>query len=49
VYRFRDLLGVGSYDWEGSRLAGEGLFVDLEPWGFHLFEMKPMSKSSGMD
>jgi hypothetical protein len=48
VYRFRDLLGEGSYDWEVSRLAGEGLFVDLEPWGFHLFEVKPLSASSGM-
>jgi hypothetical protein len=35
-----DLLGEARYDREGDGLAGNGLYLDMPPWGFHLFELK---------
>ncbi len=37
--RFRDLIGPAIYDRDGSALAAQGLYLDLPPWGFHVFEM----------
>ncbi len=38
-FRFTDLLTGQSYDWRGSDLAAEGLFVERAAWGCHVFEM----------
>jgi hypothetical protein len=35
-----DLLGDARYDRDGNGLAGNGLYLDMSPWGFHLFDMK---------
>jgi hypothetical protein len=35
-----DLLGDARYDREGDGLAGNGLYLDMPAWGFHLFELK---------
>jgi len=35
----KDLMGSASYDREGSDLASRGLYLDLPPWGYHLFEV----------
>jgi hypothetical protein len=34
-----DLLGEARYQREGDGLAGNGLYLDLPPWGYHLFEL----------
>ncbi|WP_328745129.1 alpha-amylase family glycosyl hydrolase [Streptomyces sp. NBC_00285] len=37
-HRLTDLLGGGTYDRDGDELADSGLFVSLEPWGYHVLE-----------
>ena len=37
--RFRDLLGSASYDRDGSDIASGGLYLDVPPWGYHVFEV----------
>jgi hypothetical protein len=38
-WQFTDLLDPVSFEREGEELADPGLFVDLEPWRFHLFAL----------
>jgi hypothetical protein len=38
-WKFRDLLDDAVYERQGDELAGRGLFVDLPPWGGHVFEV----------
>jgi hypothetical protein len=38
--RFEDLMGPARYDRDGTDLASRGLYLDLPPWGYHVFEMK---------
>jgi hypothetical protein len=38
--QFRDLLGPASYERDGSDIAARGLYLDMPPWGYHLFEVK---------
>ncbi len=33
-------LGTPDYERDGSRLFAEGLYVDLPPWGYHVFEVR---------
>jgi glycosidase len=35
--RFEDLMGPAVYDRDGDTLASQGLYLDLLPWGFHVF------------
>jgi glycosidase len=37
--RLKDLTGPASYDREGSDLVSRGLYLDLSPWDYHVFEM----------
>jgi hypothetical protein len=37
--RLSDLLGPARYDREGTDLATRGLYLDLPPWGYHLFAL----------
>jgi hypothetical protein len=37
--RLKDLMGPAVYDRDGSDLAARGLYLDLPPWGFHVFEL----------
>jgi hypothetical protein len=37
--RFTDLTGPARYDRAGSDLVSQGLYVDLPPWGYHVFEV----------
>ena len=39
TYRFQDLLSNANYDWPGSELAANGLFIDLPAWGTNVFSM----------
>ena len=36
--RLQDLLGPTAYDREGSDLTSRGLYLDMPPWGYHVFE-----------
>jgi len=38
--RFADLMGPASYDRDGNELVWRGLFLDVPPWGYHVFEVK---------
>jgi len=38
--RFSDLMSPASYDREGSDVASNGLYLDLPPWGYHVFEVR---------
>jgi hypothetical protein len=37
--RLKDLMSAASYDRDGSELGSRGLFLDLPPWGYHVFDM----------
>ncbi|CAN5523285.1 hypothetical protein BH10PLA2_BH10PLA2_15820 [soil metagenome] len=39
LFRFTDLLTGQAYDWRGTDLAADGLFVERPAWGCHVFEM----------
>jgi Alpha amylase, catalytic domain len=38
-WRLKDVLSGESYDRSGSEMRGAGLYVDLQPWQCHLFEV----------
>ena len=38
-YLLEDQLSAARYEREGDDLAGQGLFLDLPAWGYHLFTM----------
>jgi glycosidase len=40
LWRLRDLLGDASYDRDGSDLQSRGLYLDVPPWQYHVFEIK---------
>ncbi len=40
--RFKDLLGPAVHDRPGDDLLRRGLYLDLPPWGHHLFEVTPL-------
>ena len=37
--QFRDLLGSAAFDRDGADLNARGLYLDLPPWAYHLFEL----------
>jgi hypothetical protein len=37
--RLRDSMGPASFDRDGNDLVSRGLFLDLPPWGYHVFEL----------
>jgi hypothetical protein len=41
--RFEELIGKGTYEYPGADLSSNGLYVDLPPWGCHVFSVSPMS------
>ena len=40
--RFDDLMSDARYDRDGSDIVSRGLYLDLRPWGYHVFEMRSM-------
>jgi glycosidase len=38
-HRLRDLLGAAQYERPGDDLVARGLYLDLPPWGHHVFEV----------
>ena len=39
-WRLRDLLGEALYDRAGTDLQSRGLYLDVAPWNYHIFEFK---------
>ncbi len=37
--RLKDMMGSVSFDRDGTDLVSRGLYVDLPPWSYHVFEM----------
>jgi hypothetical protein len=37
--RLADLMSMASYDRDGSELLSPGLYLDLPPWGYHVFDV----------
>ena len=37
--RLKDLTGAASYDRDGGDVEARGLYLDLPPWGYHVFDM----------
>jgi glycosidase len=40
TWRFEDRLGDAVYDRDGNSLQAQGLFLDLNPFGYHVFDMR---------
>lgn len=38
--RLKDMLGPASYDREGNELLASGLYLDMQPWSYHVFEIE---------
>jgi len=38
--RFQDLMGPAVYDREGNDVTSRGLYLDVGPWSFHVFDVK---------
>jgi hypothetical protein len=41
-FRLRDLLSPATYERDGDELRSRGLYLDLPPWGHHVFEVQPL-------
>ena len=42
-WRLRDLLGEAVYERDGDELAAGGLYLDVAPWRYHVFELAPVA------
>jgi hypothetical protein len=42
TWRLRDLLGPATYDRDGDGLERPGLFLDMKPMSYHVFEISPI-------
>ena len=42
TWRLRDRLSQATYDRDGDGLKSQGLFLDMEPWKYHVFEIRPI-------
>ena len=40
--RLNDLMSDATYDRAGGQMVSKGLYLDLPPWGYHVFEVKPV-------
>ena len=45
--RFKDLTGPAVYDRDGNELMARGLYLDLSPWSYHVFEVIAFVKGYG--
>jgi len=42
LWRLEDLTGTAVYERDGNDLSSSGLYLDLPPWSYHVFEVKGM-------
>jgi hypothetical protein len=45
AWSLKDMLGTAVYDREGDDLTEHGLYLDLPPWGYHVFTVQPAGKN----
>ena len=45
TWRFEDMIGGYIYDRDGHELYTKGLYLDVQPWQYHVFDMKNLSAS----
>jgi hypothetical protein len=38
--RFKDLMGPAVYEHAGNDVGSKGLYLDLTPWGYHVFAVE---------
>ncbi len=43
IWTLQDLLSEASYDRDGDDLHEGGLYLDMKPWQYHVFEMKKLT------
>lgn len=41
TWRLRDQMSFASYDRDGQDLSARGLYLDMAPWGYHIFDVHP--------
>jgi hypothetical protein len=46
AWKLEDLTGEVAYDREGDELESRGLYLDLRPWQYHVFELKGAREAS---
>jgi glycosidase len=39
-WRLKDLMGTAAYERDGKELASPGLYLDMGPWQYHVFELE---------
>ena len=44
IWRLADALSGASYDRDGDEIAASGLYVDLDPWSYYLFQYRRLAK-----
>ena len=42
TWSLQDMLGSAVYDREGDDLTEHGLYLDMPPWGYHVFTVQPL-------
>lgn len=42
-WRLHDLMGSDTYDRDGNELYSKGLYLDMQPWQYHIFEMNKIN------
>jgi len=47
--QFHDLIGVASYDRDGNDILSVGLYLDLPPWGYHVFVTRVSKRFADQD
>jgi glycosidase len=40
-WQLKDLTGPATYERNGDELQSRGLYLDLQPWQYHVFELRP--------
>lgn len=43
MVRFKDLMGPAGFDRSGNELLSRGLYLDVAPWGYHVFAMSTLA------
>ena len=42
LWRFQDQMGPASYDRAGDDLRARGFYLDMGPWGYHVFKLQKL-------
>jgi hypothetical protein len=45
-WRFKDLTSGAEYERDGDELKSRGLYLDMPPWGYHVFELQGLGSAA---